>query len=77
MRRAERYRQETKALYEKYDCSLLMNVALPLVQLPIFLSFFLGLRRMSETYPEFVSGGTLWFEVSIREIAAYKRNIAT
>lgn len=63
MRRAERYRQETKALYKKYECSLMMNAALPLVQLPLFIGFFLGLRRMPSVVPEFATGGTLWFQV--------------
>ncbi|CAM9692412.1 unnamed protein product [Ascophyllum nodosum] len=62
MRRAERYRQETRALYKKYDCSLMMNIALPLVQLPIFISFFFGLRKMPEVFPDFATGGALWFE---------------
>lgn len=65
-RRAERYRQETKALFKKYGASLMMNAALPLVQLPLFIGFFLGLRRMPEANPEFATGGTLWFQVKLR-----------
>ncbi|CAN0317012.1 unnamed protein product, partial [Laminaria digitata] len=61
-RRAERYRQETKALFKKYECSLSMNAALPVVQLPLFIGFFLGLRRMPDVVPEFATGGALWFQ---------------
>lgn len=63
-RRAERYRQETKALYKKYDCSLMMNAALPVVQLPLFIGFFMALRRMPDAVPDFATGGTLWFQVN-------------
>jgi YidC/Oxa1 family membrane protein insertase len=34
----------------------------PLVQTPVFLSFFFGLRKMAETVPSFKTGGTSWFE---------------
>lgn len=44
----------------------MMNAALPLVQLPLFIGFFLGLRRMPDATPEFATGGTLWFQVNFR-----------
>lgn len=65
-RKAERYRQETKALFNKYGASLVMNAALPVVQLPVFIGFFLGLRRMPEMVPDFATGGALWFQVKPR-----------
>lgn len=40
-----------------------MNAALPVVQLPLFIGFFLGLRRMPEMVPDFATGGVLWFQV--------------
>lgn len=40
-----------------------MNAALPVVQLPLFIGFFLGLRRMPDAVPEFATGGALWFQV--------------
>lgn len=40
-----------------------MNAALPVVQLPLFVGFFLGLRRMPDVVPEFATGGALWFKV--------------
>lgn len=33
----------------------------PLVQFPVFISFFISLRRMSLSEPTFVTGGTSWF----------------
>jgi YidC/Oxa1 family membrane protein insertase len=33
----------------------------PLVQFPVFISFFIGIRRMAENNPEFVTGGVSWF----------------
>jgi YidC/Oxa1 family membrane protein insertase len=33
----------------------------PLLQFPFFISFFVGIRRMSQTNPDFAYGGALWF----------------
>jgi YidC/Oxa1 family membrane protein insertase len=33
----------------------------PLLQFPVFISFFVGIRRMAAENPEFVSGGLAWF----------------
>lgn len=33
----------------------------PLVQFPVFISFFVGLRRLSQSEPGFVDGGVGWF----------------
>lgn len=63
-RKADRYRQETKALYKKYGASPLMSTALPIVQLPLYVGLYLGLRKMGDAVPEFATGGTLWFQVT-------------
>ena len=34
---------------------------LPIVQLPMFISFFVGLKEMGSQYPGFSSGGDFWF----------------
>ena len=40
----------------------------PLVQLPVFLSFFIGIRRVSQSNPEFTTGGTAWFtDISVMD----------
>lgn len=67
-RKADRYRQETKALYKKYGASPLMSVALPIIQLPLYVGFFLGLRRMADAVPDFATGGTMWFQVTPEKV---------
>ncbi|CAM9120991.1 unnamed protein product [Choristocarpus tenellus] len=61
VRRADRYRQEMRALFRKHKCNMMNGIAFPLVQIPLFISFFTGLRSMAETFPAYASGGTLWF----------------
>lgn len=40
----------------------------PLVQLPVFLSFFIGIRRVSQSNPEFTTGGAAWFtDISVMD----------
>ena len=38
-----------------------MSLAMPLVQLPVFMSFFWALQGMGEHFPGMESGGALWF----------------
>jgi len=33
----------------------------PLVQFSVFISLFVGIRRLSQSNPDFVTGGTAWF----------------
>ena len=48
-------------IYAKHDVSF-KGVLVPLfVQLPLFITFFLGLRRLATTYPSMKEGGMLWF----------------
>ncbi|KAI9543284.1 hypothetical protein NQZ68_011933 [Dissostichus eleginoides] len=47
---------------KKHDVNPLRGFLVPLVQTPIFISFFIGLRKMSELpVPSMQSGGLLWF----------------
>mmetsp|Transcript_14718 Transcript_14718/g.21932 ORF Transcript_14718/g.21932 Transcript_14718/m.21932 type:complete len:448 (-) Transcript_14718:448-1791(-) len=53
---------EMKALFKKYNCNPFKSLMLPIVQAPIFMSFFFGLRKMPDYFPEELStGGFLWF----------------
>ena len=52
---------EMQALYAKHGVSPMQMFALPLLQLPIFMSFFLGLRRLAESFPDAHTGGAYWF----------------
>mgnify|MGYP002820707198 CR=1 FL=1 len=52
---------ELQELYAAHGVSPIRMLALPLVQLPVFLSFFVGLKRLCETFPAAHEGGTYWF----------------
>ena len=56
-----RYQQEMVALFKKFKVNPLHSLLMPLAQLPIFISFFIGLRDMGNHFPEFTTGGALWF----------------
>lgn len=57
-----RYTQQVKALFKKYDCSMLGSLVAPLASAPLFMSFFFGLKNAPEIFPELLStGGMLWF----------------
>ena len=49
------------ALYEKYGVNPMRMIAMPLMQLPVFMSFFLGLRRLVDAFPQAHEGGAYWF----------------
>lgn len=49
------------ALWKKYDCHPKKSFAPLFAQFPIFVSFFIGLRRMAEGVPSFKEGGALTF----------------
>jgi len=57
-----RMQKQMQALFRKYDCNPIKGLILPVVQMPIFIGMFLGLRRMPEYYPaELSREGVLWF----------------
>lgn len=61
--RQQRYATEVKALFKKYDCSMLDSLIAPLTSAPIFMSMFFGLKNGAEYFPElFSTGGLWWFE---------------
>ncbi|XP_028392757.1 mitochondrial inner membrane protein OXA1L-like [Dendronephthya gigantea] len=62
MKQAEASR-DLQALFLKHKCHPLKSLIIPLVQIPIFVSFFLGLRRMANLPVESMQiGGLLWFQ---------------
>lgn len=56
------YSLEIQDLLKRHKCNPLKGLIFPLVQAPIFLSFFLGIRKMT-TVPvvSMKTGGLLWF----------------
>lgn len=56
-----RYQAQLKALFKQHDVNPLRAVAMPLIQLPLFISFFSALRQLGDYCPDVNSGGLLWF----------------
>mmetsp|Transcript_26762 Transcript_26762/g.37615 ORF Transcript_26762/g.37615 Transcript_26762/m.37615 type:complete len:462 (+) Transcript_26762:272-1657(+) len=53
---------QMRALFQKYDCNPMRALMLPLVQAPMFMGMFFGLRKMPDYFPtELAEGGILWF----------------
>lgn len=53
---------QMKALFARYDVKPLASLAAPLVQAPLFIGMFFGMKKMPELYPtEFSTGGLFWF----------------
>jgi len=58
----QRYMNQTKALFKRYDCNPLMGLVPPLVSAPFFISMFLGLKNAPDYFPEVLTeGGLYWF----------------
>lgn len=54
---------ETKKLMTDNNCHPIKGLILPLVQMPLFITFFFALRGMSNAgLPDFATGGLAWFE---------------
>ena len=61
VRSKKKYEEEMKGLFKKYNCNPIRSLSMPLLQIPIFMSFFFALREMGTFFPDFASGGALWF----------------
>jgi YidC/Oxa1 family membrane protein insertase len=57
----QRYIEEMKALFLHHRVNPLRAFAMPLVQLPLFISFFFGLQEMHLYFPAYTQGGDFWF----------------
>lgn len=52
----------TRQLFEDNKCGPLRGLMLPLIQMPLFISFFFALRGMAAAgLPDFATGGLAWF----------------
>lgn len=52
----------TRQLFEDNKCGPLRGLMLPLIQMPLFISFFFALRGMAAAgLPDFTTGGIAWF----------------
>ncbi|KAL7513345.1 hypothetical protein ACHAXN_010403 [Cyclotella atomus] len=62
MAEQQRYIQQTRALFKKYDCNPLMGLAAPFASFPFFIGMFLGLKNAPDYFPEVMqNGGFAWF----------------
>jgi hypothetical protein len=52
---------EMSNVYAKHGVNPFKGFIAPLVQAPLFISFFYGLRKMADYYPSINNGGALWF----------------
>lgn len=56
------FSKNARALYKKYQVNPLFSVLTPIVQLPIIIGMFMGLKKVASIYPEELArGGMLWF----------------
>ncbi|GLV46656.1 OXA1L mitochondrial inner membrane protein [Carabus blaptoides fortunei] len=58
---AARYGQEMMAFMKEKQLNPLKNMIVPLAQMPLFISFFIGLRQMANCPVESMTHGGLWW----------------
>jgi len=56
-----RYQKEMQALFVKFKVNPLNALLMPLLQIPLFIAVFTGLRDMGNHFSGFETGGYLWF----------------
>ena len=60
---SDQYGMKIWNLYQKNNCNPLKMAVMPLLQLPLFLSFFIAIRKMAAVPVESMkTGGVLWFQ---------------
>jgi YidC/Oxa1 family membrane protein insertase len=53
---------QMRALMKKYDCNPFSSLLAPIVQIPVFMGMFFGLRKMPQYFgPDMSNEGILWF----------------
>ena len=59
---ADQYSHKIWNLYQKHNCNPLKMAVMPLIQVPLFVSFFIAIRKMAAVPVESMkTGGALWF----------------
>ena len=60
---SDRYSHKIWNVYKQHKCNPLKMAVMPLIQLPLFISFFIAIRKMAAVPVESMkTGGILWFE---------------
>jgi membrane protein insertase Oxa1/YidC/SpoIIIJ len=52
---------KVQELFKVHNLNPFRTAALSFLQFPVFLSIFIGLKNMGDYYPQFSSGGDMWF----------------
>lgn len=56
------FADQMKALFKKYDVKPISTIAAPLLQAPLFIGMFFGMKKMPDIFTEQMStGGIMWF----------------
>lgn len=56
------FADQMKSLFARYDVKPFASLAAPLIQAPLFIGMFFGMKKLPELFPsECASGGLLWF----------------
>jgi YidC/Oxa1 family membrane protein insertase len=55
------FRRKMSQLLEREKVNPVRSLIFPIVQIPMFISFFFGLKEIGQFLPGAVTGGTLWF----------------
>ena len=55
------YQKELFLLWKNNNVNPLKALVVPIVQLPLFITFFFGVRQLGNYYPGVAEGGILWF----------------
>jgi hypothetical protein len=53
----EAYRAQMQALFKKYDCNPMKSLMLPLIQMPMFMGMFFGLKALPDKIPDLLENG--------------------
>ncbi len=61
MARKQQYSEQSKALLLQYKVNPFISLAMPIMQLPIFMSCFFALQKIGDYLPAVKEGGILWF----------------
>lgn len=56
-----KFEAESKKVFVDHKISPLKALVMPIVQLPLFLFFYFGLRDMGTYFPGYATGGDFWF----------------
>lgn len=55
------FQQDMQAIFKKHKVHPLQALAMPFLQIPVFVTFFFALNHMSQYYPDLKTGGAFWF----------------